>query len=267
MIRFACPSCKKVLKAREELAGAKVACARCGQHLLIPKQVRTPTVIGEHLPAQPTTPAQGDAPGESHWNVEPPPIRNPVAAAESNDSSVFTSLEDPGPSQKKTPGPDHEPTTPKIEHPAGKYCYACGRSNHFCAEICPACGVRQTPGHYAPQVFAGEPHRGIYILVAGIASLCLAPAVPLGPIAWSWANTDLRKMDAGLMDPEGRGMTQAGKVCGMISSFFFSTIIVLMTIYFGSCCVFNGLLLTGGVWSNKAMDNMMKGAPPPTRNP
>jgi hypothetical protein len=28
---------------------------------------------------------------------------------------------------------------------------------------------------------------------------------------------DLREMDAGLMDPAGRGLTQAGKICGMIS--------------------------------------------------
>ena len=31
------------------------------------------------------------------------------------------------------------------------------------------------------------------------------------------ANGDLREMNAGLMDPSGRGLTQAGKICGMIS--------------------------------------------------
>jgi len=30
------------------------------------------------------------------------------------------------------------------------------------------------------------------------------------------ANGNLREMNAGLMDPSGRGMTQAGKICGMI---------------------------------------------------
>jgi hypothetical protein len=30
-------------------------------------------------------------------------------------------------------------------------------------------------------------------------------------------NSDLRAMDAGLMDPTGRGITQAGKICGMVS--------------------------------------------------
>jgi hypothetical protein len=30
-------------------------------------------------------------------------------------------------------------------------------------------------------------------------------------------NADMAEMDAGTMDPEGRGMTQAGKICGIIS--------------------------------------------------
>jgi hypothetical protein len=49
-----------------------------------------------------------------------------------------------------------------------------------------------------------------------VLSLFVLP-VPLGLIAWLWAREDLKKMNAGVMDPEGRGSTQAGKVCGMIS--------------------------------------------------
>jgi len=30
------------------------------------------------------------------------------------------------------------------------------------------------------------------------------------------ANGNLREMNAGLMDPSGRGLTQAGRICGMI---------------------------------------------------
>jgi hypothetical protein len=29
-------------------------------------------------------------------------------------------------------------------------------------------------------------------------------------------NNDLREIDAGRMDPSGRGLTQAGKICGMV---------------------------------------------------
>jgi hypothetical protein len=53
------------------------------------------------------------------------------------------------------------------------------------------------------------------ILVFGILSLIVC--MPLGIVAWVMANGDLKKMDAGTMDPEGRGNTQAGKICGIIS--------------------------------------------------
>ena len=53
------------------------------------------------------------------------------------------------------------------------------------------------------------------ILVFGIMSLIVC--MPLGIIAWVMANGDLKKMNAGEMDPEGRGNTQAGKICGIIS--------------------------------------------------
>ena len=60
-----------------------------------------------------------------------------------------------------------------------------------------------------------QPHRGSMILVFGILSLIVC--MPLGIVAWVMANGDLKKMDAGTMDPEGRGNTQAGKICGIIS--------------------------------------------------
>lgn len=60
-----------------------------------------------------------------------------------------------------------------------------------------------------------RPHRGVLILVLGI--LGLVCCFIAGIIAWIMGNTDLREMDAGRMDPSGRGLTQAGKICGIIS--------------------------------------------------
>jgi hypothetical protein len=60
-----------------------------------------------------------------------------------------------------------------------------------------------------------RPHRGTLVLVLGIVGIvCCMPA---GIVAWVLGHQDLKDMTAGLMDPAGRGMTQAGKILGMIS--------------------------------------------------
>ena len=61
-----------------------------------------------------------------------------------------------------------------------------------------------------------KPHRGTLILVLGILGLIVCG--PLGIAAWVMGNNDLQEMNAGLMDPSGRGNTQAGKICGMIAT-------------------------------------------------
>jgi hypothetical protein len=60
-----------------------------------------------------------------------------------------------------------------------------------------------------------RPHRGGIILALGI--LGLVCCFICGIIAWVMGNNDLKEMAAGRMDPSGQGMTQAGKICGMIS--------------------------------------------------
>lgn len=69
------------------------------------------------------------------------------------------------------------------------------------------------PNVYNPGALA--PHRGALILTLGIIGLVLC--LICGIVAWVMGNSDLREMDAGRMDPAGRGMTQAGKILGIIS--------------------------------------------------
>lgn len=75
-----------------------------------------------------------------------------------------------------------------------------------------------------------KPHRGPTISVLGIVGLVLGtsgflalgllgvPACACGIIAWVMANKDLKQMAAGTMDPVGRGLTRAGKICGKIGA-------------------------------------------------
>jgi len=60
-----------------------------------------------------------------------------------------------------------------------------------------------------------RPHRGGIILALGI--LGILCCFICGIIAWVMGSNDLREMAAGRMDPSGQGITNAGKICGMIS--------------------------------------------------
>src|SRR5262245_43007971 len=60
-----------------------------------------------------------------------------------------------------------------------------------------------------------RPHRGTLILVFGILGIVMC--LPLGIAAWVMGNGDLAAMQRGEMDRSGEGMTNAGKICGIVS--------------------------------------------------
>ena len=60
-----------------------------------------------------------------------------------------------------------------------------------------------------------KPHRGTLILVLGILSIFLC-GLFTGIPAWVMGNSDLKEMEQGIMDPSGRGLTQAGRIIGMV---------------------------------------------------
>jgi len=68
-----------------------------------------------------------------------------------------------------------------------------------------------------------KPHRGTIVLVFGILGLIVC--APLSIAAWVMGSGDLKEIDAGKMDPAGRGTTEAGKICGMIG-----TILMILSI-------------------------------------
>ncbi|MDG1510278.1 MAG: hypothetical protein P8R31_01190 [Mariniblastus sp.] len=79
-------------------------------------------------------------------------------------------------------------------------------------------GLPTTPSN---SVRSQQPHRGGLILGLGIASiLCNVCLIP-GVLAWILGKQDMRKINQGIMDPEGRSMTQAGMVIGMVITILF----------------------------------------------
>jgi len=77
-------------------------------------------------------------------------------------------------------------------------------------------------GYGAPGM---RPHRGGAILALGICGF-ISCAIT-GIIAWALGSSDLKAMQAGHMDATGRGSTNAGKICGIVSCCLYGTYFVL----------------------------------------
>jgi len=97
-------------------------------------------------------------------------------------------------------------------------------------------GVGLGPPRPSPAPRVHRPHRGGTVLALGIVGLVVC--WPCGAFAWSMGNADLRDIRAGRMDPTGEGMTQGGRICGMIA-----TILGLI----GCCGSIAWFLLVGGM--------------------
>jgi predicted outer membrane repeat protein len=77
------------------------------------------------------------------------------------------------------------------------------------------------------------PHRGGAILALGIIALVIPCAdIICAPIAWIMGNNDLREIRAGRMDQSGEGMTQAGRIIGIVASVKAVFAYSLVCIYF-----------------------------------
>jgi hypothetical protein len=72
------------------------------------------------------------------------------------------------------------------------------------------------PGPGAPYAAAGlKPHRATLVLGLGIVGLLCCG--PLGIVAYLFGKKDLAEMDAGVMDPMGRGTTNVGRILGIVA--------------------------------------------------
>ncbi len=70
-----------------------------------------------------------------------------------------------------------------------------------------------------------QPHRGTMILVLGILGIVCCPF--LGIAAIVMGSGDLKAMAEGRMDRGGEGLTNAGRICGIIGLVLFAIGLVL----------------------------------------
>jgi hypothetical protein len=81
------------------------------------------------------------------------------------------------------------------------------------------------PGGAAYGAAGLKPHRSALVLGLGIVGLLCCG--PLGIVAYIFGKNDLAEMDAGVMDPSGRGTTNVGRILGIVAIVF----LVIQVIY------------------------------------
>jgi len=62
----------------------------------------------------------------------------------------------------------------------------------------------------------GEQSQAATVLVLGILSIVLCQL--LGPVAWKLGSDEIRAITEGRRPPDGLGLAQAGRVCGIVGS-------------------------------------------------
>jgi predicted Zn finger-like uncharacterized protein len=178
-----CPSCNRKLRVPDDLLGRLVKCPTCSQTF--------------------TAAEEGTAPAATRPPVEQPPPWDQPPEEERVPKSSSVRRRPPEPAQE-----DLGPAEDYGDEP------------------------RRRPLRRDLQ-----PHRGTLILVLGILSLAssllmgccsllsplfgtpfLLAGLALGITSWVLGQGDLRKMNANLMDPDGRGSTQGGWICGIIGT-------------------------------------------------
>jgi hypothetical protein len=221
-----CPSCRRKLRVPGEFLGKSVRCPSCGDTFEAAETMPGPAPAASGPSSTPTGPSPlvtvplklelDDPAAAKPVAKEEPPNESPPPRRLDRESEKADDRDDRR--RRRSLRRDFEP------------CPRCGDDIRRGAVVCPFCGLdleEQGDGYTrrARVRRDAEPHRGGTIQVLGILSLmggvfyCLFPiGLPLGIVAWVMARRDLRKMDAGVMDPNGRKKTRDGRVCGIVGT-------------------------------------------------
>lgn len=117
-------------------------------------------------------------------------------------------------------------------------CVNCGAENADFAVYCSQCGHKfeESEKPVSPSATSFQPPlprgNGVLILIFGI--LGLVSCAPLGIAAWLMGNNDLHKMKQGIISRQEEGITQAGRILGIVATIIFLIIagVVLIGLLF-----------------------------------
>jgi predicted Zn finger-like uncharacterized protein len=203
-----CPICARALQVSDNLHGETVRCPTCGHTFnAIPP--------GNGEPVAPATAHEAPVPVEilrpleigDHQVIPRMPVLRPTLVGEERGI----------PRPSTAPAPTQRPLD-------DFYCPSCGERAVRRARHCARCGESLLDPEDGPWPrYDCEPHRAGLIMGLGIGSVVLATTcflsfvgLPLGIAAVVMGRGDMKKMQAGTMDPDGRSSVNAGVICGIV---------------------------------------------------
>jgi len=262
-----CPSCSRKLRVPDDLLGQKVKCPTCGDKF----DAIAPSPDGASEMGPSPAPAPPDAPAVSE------PAAAQLKLSLDDEASAPADSAPPPPLVAAQPLPPA--ASPPIPHEDNlRPCPFCGKRIPQKARRCRFCDEDldeeeerprrrssrsgeerpwERPSRYGVRRDS-EPHRGTLVLVLGILSLVFMGCIglPLGIAAWVMGHRDLKKIAANMMDPQGKGTTQAGWVCGIIGTILSSLITLFCIGWFG--------FLSYAIWSEQQYRSTRPLNPRPT---
>lgn len=253
-----CPGCGKRLRVADEHAGKTARCPGCRTTYVVPAEsAAEPPASATSSPQSPSAPGASHSPGTADLPeaaASPPPHDFSSGPASSSGPAPFT----PAPRSQPRDGWSVRTEDGEVYGPVphaelvewaeeGRITASCQimkageetRGWRPASDMFPSLGSpagaaaaagtpfqpsgRNRPLNYPrPTAATGslEPHRGGVVLTYGVLStvFCFCPIFSI--LAWIMGYYDLSQIDAGRMDPRGRGMTQAGMVLGILMAVF-----------------------------------------------
>lgn len=243
-IEFSCPGCQKTLRVSDEHAGKQARCPQCQTIAMVPGNAASGAGSSFASFPPPETsafnPVGGGSAGENlqsgQWRLRIDDGREfgPVDRKEL-DQWMAEGRVTPSSQVQRDGETNWRLATelyPALASAAASYKPAYGSSPYSDSSYTPGASVNpfsdqasyQAANPYAspgvPSMGYGasyvKPHRGGQVLTFGILGFmcCFAFAIA----AWVMGASDLREMRAGVMDPSGRGLTQAGMIIGIVGT-------------------------------------------------
>ncbi|MGH8928910.1 MAG: DUF4190 domain-containing protein [Acidimicrobiia bacterium] len=90
-----------------------------------------------------------------------------------------------------------------------------------------------------------EQSQASTVLVLGILSIVVCQI--LGPFAWKMGHDELNAISEGRRPPEGQGLAQAGKICGIVGTAFLGLAIIFLLFWLVALLFGFGAFVTEGL--------------------